>query len=100
MTTAFTAAINANKPQAPGSIPVAWTTDGAPHGANPTIENKGRLKVNPLPNQDMTQLLGINLQSMWSIEGNCKSLDVSKLTRHMSSGEYRSGVSIVERMTK
>ena len=100
MTTAFTAAIKSNQPQAPGSIPVAWATDGAPHSANPAIENKGRLKVNPLPNQDMTQLLGINLQSMWSIEGNRESLDVSKLTRHMSSGEFRSGVGIVERMTK
>ena len=48
----------------------------------------------------MVQLLGINLQSNWSIEGNRESMDVSKLTRHMSSGEYRSGAGMVERMTK
>ena len=46
----------------------------------------------------MVQLLGISLKSNWSIEGNRESLDVSKLTRHMTSGEYRSGAGIIERM--
>ena len=48
----------------------------------------------------MVQWLGLNLQSTWSIEGNRDSMDVTKLTRHMSSGEYRSGSGMVERMTK
>ena len=98
MTTAFTAAINANKPSVPfPSNP--WATEDA-SCINPALENKGRLKITPLPNPNMVQLLGLSLQSSWSIEGNRETMDVSKLTRHMSSGEYRSGSGMVERMTK
>ena len=86
MTTAFTAAIHANKPPATAFPPNMWSPDGVPLNVNPAIENKGRLKINPMPNQSMVQLLGINLRSNWSIEGNREALDVSKLTRHMTSG--------------
>ena len=98
MVTAITAAMKANSATTP--LSGAWPAEGLPPGSNPAIENKGRLKINPMPNQNMVQLLGINLQSNWSIEGNRESMDVSKLTRHMSSGEYRSGAGMVERMTK
>ena len=46
----------------------------------------------------MVQLLGINLRSNWSIEGNREALDVSKLSKHMTSGEFRSGAGMIERM--
>ena len=46
----------------------------------------------------MVQLLGINLHSNWSIEGNREALDVSKLSKHMTSGECRSGAGMIERM--
>ena len=60
MVTALTAAINANKPP-PTSLASAWPAERFPPGSNPAIENKGRLKINPMPNQNMVQLFTINL---------------------------------------
>ena len=44
--------------------------------------------------------LGINPSSNLVIEGDRNLIDASKLSKHMSSGEFRSGAGIVERQAK
>ena len=64
------------------------------HSTNPS---SGRTNYQSVPNPDMASRLGILPQPTFALDGDLKGVDISKLTKHLVSGDKLSGAGLVLR---